>query len=256
MPALMNPRPQTAPKKVDSAQFRRMLVVEDDALIRMALQDFFAAEGFSVETVEDGEKALAAMGREPFDIVLLDVMLPKKNGFEVLKESQERNLAAPVLMLTARGEPEAILKGFGLGAADYVLKPFSPEDLSSRVEKILGRWKTDTSTPPATYTVRSIEIDFEAQTARSGETNVPFIEQELDLLRYLIQNAGHVVTRKRLLRDVFGIDADFVSLSIDEDVMRYTLDRHITSLREKIEPNPTKPTLIETVYGLGYRFNG
>ncbi len=234
-----------------------MLIVDDNEMIRTSLQEFFEAEGYDVSLAGDGETALEMMRESPpFDVVLLDVMLPQKNGFDVLRESQEMGLLSPVLMLTGRGEQENILKGFGLGAADYVIKPFSPEDLSARVRAIVGRGPAVGREELDTYTVDDMEIDFVKGQLHRQKQDIDLTEVEVDLLRYLVAHRGQVVTLKRLMREALTIDTDNITFSVDHDTMMRTIEQHIASLRGKIEQNPSAPQYLETVYGLGYRFNG
>ena len=223
-----------------------MLIVEDDPDIRMGLREFFSMEGYEVEAVEDGEAALDAMrNAEACDIVLLDIMLPKKDGFEVLREAQEMGFSAPVLVLTAKGEQESKLKGFGLGADDYVTKPFNVEELAARVKAILQRTMPPDRAPMDVYQIGDVEINFTTHEAHRNGEDINFTALEFDILRYLIQYRGQTVTRKQLLRDVWGID---------EEIITRTIDRHMASVRKKIEPDPSSPEYIKTVYGIGYRF--
>lgn len=223
-----------------------MLIVEDDPDIRVGLREFFGMEGYEVETAEDGEVALTAMkNAETCDIVLLDIMLPKKDGFEVLREAQEMGFSAPVLVLTAKGEQESTLKGFGLGADDYVTKPFNVEELAARVKAILQRTLPPDKAPMDVYQIGEVEINFTTHEARRNGEDINFTALEFDILRYLIQYRGQTVTRKQLLRDVWGID---------EEIITRTIDRHMASVRKKIEPDPSSPEYIKTVYGIGYRF--
>lgn len=233
------------PKATDATY--RMLIVEDDPDVMTGLKEYFRMKDFEVTTAEDGEAALEKMKPGTYDIVLLDVMLPKKNGFEVLEESQEKGFDAPILMLTARGEQENLLKGFGLGAQDYVKKPFNAEELAARVNAILTRTLPPDEAPMEVYEVGDVTINFSTHeaTRNNGNKDVDFTALEFDILRYLIQNRGRTVTRKQLLKDVWGID---------EDIITRTIDRHMASVRKKIEPDPSAPRYIETVYGIGYRF--
>ncbi len=225
-----------------------MLIVEDDPDIQMGLKDYFEMNGYQVSTAGDGEEAIEQMQRiNDLDIVLLDVMLPKKNGFDVLAESQELGIGAPVLMLTGRGEQESVLKGFGLGANDYVTKPFNAEELLARVRAILSRTQPPDRTPMEIYYIGDVSINFSTHEARRGDEDLAFTALEFDILRYLINNRDRTITRKQLLRDVWGIE---------QDIITRTIDRHIASVRKKIEPDPAVPTYIETVYGIGYRFKG
>lgn len=223
----------------------KMLIVEDDQDVGIGLQDFFDLKGYQVTLATDGEQAMDNMREQEFDIVLLDIMLPKKNGFDVLQESQDLGVTAPVLMLTAKGEQEDILKGFGLGAEDYVTKPFNAEELAARVKAILQRTQPPDKTPMNVYKIGDVEINFSTHQATRGDEEVNFTALEFDILRYLIQNRGRTVTRRQLLRDVWGIE---------QEIITRTVDRHIASVRKKIESDPNEPEHIETVYGLGYRF--
>lgn len=222
-----------------------MLIVEDDQDVGIGLQDFFDLKGYDVTLATDGEEAMQKMREQEFDIVLLDIMLPKKNGFDVLQESQELGVTAPVLMLTAKGEQEDILNGFGLGAEDYVTKPFNAEELAARVKAILHRTQPPDKAPMNVYRIGNVEINFSTHQANRGDDEVNFTALEFDILRYLIQNRGRTVTRRQLLRDVWGIE---------QEIITRTVDRHIASVRKKIETDPNEPEHIETVYGLGYRF--
>ena len=233
------------PKTTDRTY--HMLIVEDDTDILMGLEEYFELEDYEVQTAGDGEEALRKMrDLDKCDVVLLDVMLPKKDGFEVLEESQEMGFGAPVLMITARGEQESKLKGFGLGADDYITKPFNVEELAARVKAILQRTMPPAEAPMDIYEIGDVEVNFSTHEAHRDGEELNFTALEFDILRYLIQHRGRTVTRKQLLRDVWGID---------ENIITRTIDRHMASVRKKIEPNPSDPTYIETVYGIGYRFD-
>ena len=225
----------------------QILIVEDDEDILMGLRDYFDMQEFDVETASDGEQALAKMkSMDQCDVVLLDVMLPKKDGFQVLEESHEMGFSAPVLMITARGEQESKLKGFGLGADDYVTKPFNVEELAARVKAVMQRTMPPSEAPMDVYEIGDVEVNFTTHEAFRGDEEISFTALEFDILRYLIQHKGRTVTRKQLLRDVWGID---------ENIITRTIDRHMASVRKKIEPDPSAPTYIETVYGIGYRLS-
>lgn len=228
-----------------TAQAFKMLIVEDDQDVGMGLQDFFELKGYDVSLATDGDAAMSKMSENEYDIILLDIMLPKKNGFEILEESQDMGLTAPVLMLTAKGEQEDILRGFGLGAEDYVTKPFNAEELAARVKAILHRTQPPDKAPMSVYRIGDVEINFTTHEAANEGQSVNFTALEFDILRYLIQNRGRTVTRRQLLRDVWGIE---------QEIITRTVDRHIASVRKKIEADPNEPEHIETVYGLGYRF--
>lgn len=238
------------------SEIPHILIVDDDPEIRLALETYFQMEGYAVDTAEDGVRALELMDEEPdFDLVLLDVVLPRMNGFEVLQKTESLGYTAPVLMMSGRGDQENILRGFGLGAQDYIVKPFEPEDLFERTEALIGR-DGRSADPIDEYTLGSSRIDFPNSVIHKGNREVAFTETELDILRCLVRNRGCVVTKKRLLRDAWHIDDDLISYTINPDVAVEKIDRHVVSIRRKIEPNPSKPRYIHTVYGLGYRFTG
>lgn len=240
----------------DEEDVPRILVVDDDPEMRQALETYFQLEGCRVTSATNGEDALDLLRDEPgFDLVLLDVMLPELNGFDVLRRSQEMGTSSPVLMMSGRGDQENILKGLGLGAQDYIVKPFDAEELVSRTKVLLGR-RHDTGEPPTTYMIGDLEIDFRNENGVSGDVSVEFTEMELDLLRCLVQNRGYVVTKRRLLKDAWRIDEDLIAYTIDPDIAIDKVDESIESIRKKVELDPTQPQYIQTVYGLGYRFNG
>ncbi len=232
----------------DMNHHARMLIVEDDPEMGMGLQDFFELKGYAVERATEGEQALQKMTLLPaYDVVLLDVMLPNKNGFEILREARKAGVESPVVMLTVKGQEEDKLQGFGLGADDYVTKPFSAEELAARVKAVLKRSKAPAEAPMEVYRFGDVEVNFSNHTAHLGDEEIQFTALEFDILRYFIQHRGRTVSRKQLLRDVWGISGDITTR---------TIDRHVASLRKKIEPDPTVPQFIETVYGIGYKFVG
>lgn len=234
------------PPSAPSEPTYHLLIVEDNPNIRTDLEEFFELEGYAVDTASDGEAALETFRTaDRIDIVLLDLMLPGKGGFEVLKEAQEMGFTAPILVLTAKGEQESKLRGFGLGADDYVTKPFNAEELAARMKAILQRTMPPDEAPMDVHQVGEVKVNFSTHEAfRDGEP-VNFTALEFDILRYLIQHRGQTVTRRQLLRDVWDID---------EDIVTRTIDRHMASVRKKIEPDPSSPEYIKTVYGVGYRF--
>lgn len=226
----------------------RMLIVEDDPEMGMGLEDFFSLQGYNVMRAVEGEQALQLMTMLPaYDVVLLDVMLPKKNGFDVLREARKAGVKSPVLMLTVKGHEEDRLHGFGLGADDYVTKPFNADELAARVKAVLRRSTIPAEAPMDVYQFGGVEVNFSNHTARTNSSDIDFTALEFDILRYFIQHRGRTVSRKQLLRDVWGISGDITTR---------TIDRHVASLRKKIEDDPTMPQYIETVYGIGYKFVG
>jgi len=242
----------------------RVLVVEDESHLANGLSFNLVAEGHSVEVVGDGESALDRLlaKKENFDAVVLDVMLPGKDGFEVASELREAKNYVPVLMLTARGRPEDVLKGFASGADDYLPKPFELAILLARLKGLLRRseWlragkpedgdfadRSDGDAPEVgdVFTFRGKTIDFttlELSTA-SGKTHLTLMEAEL--LRHLIRSNGRVVSRKSILEEVWGLKEDTDTRAIDNFVVR---------LRRYIEDDAAKPRHLLTVRGIGYRF--
>jgi DNA-binding response OmpR family regulator len=231
----------------------RILVVEDESHIAQGLRFNLEAEGHSVETAGDGEDALDRLlvKNQPFDLVLLDVMLPGKDGFTVAREMRARQNFAPILMLTARGRPEDVLKGFESGADDYLPKPFNLDILVARIGGLLRRttWQHAVSEPvpaPADeFSFAGINIDFQKLQLRNGAIVFQLTLMETELLRYLIRNSGRPVSRKEILEKVWDLKEDTDTRAIDNFIVR---------LRRYIETDPTKPKHLLTVRGLGYQF--
>ena len=232
----------------------RILVVEDESHIAQGLRFNLEAEGHQVEIAGDGEDALDRMliKNELFDLVLLDVMLPGKDGFAVAHELRRRQNFAPITMLTARGRPEDILKGFESGADDYLPKPFNLDILVARIGGLLRRknWlqNANESTPSAVadeFTFAGKTVDFQKLQLRNGKQVFQLTLMETELLRYLIRNAGRPVARKEILERVWDLKEDTDTRAIDNFIVR---------LRRYIENDPTKPKHLLTVRGLGYQF--
>ncbi len=231
-----------------SQPLSHILIVEDDPTLGVMLQDLLEMEGYGTTVAADGEAALAQLMQQPgFDLVLLDVMLPMKNGFEVLHEARRRGITVPVVVVTACGEGEDLLQGFDLGADDYVKKPFNAEELLARVEVILKRTQPPYKAPMDIHRIGDVEINFSTHEAFRQGKKLHCTAMEFDLLRYLIVNRGRTVSRSALLRDVWRTS---------QAVVTRTVDRHMASLRKKIEPQGGRPTYIETIYGVGYRLVG
>ncbi|HET6568315.1 MAG TPA: response regulator transcription factor [Rhodothermales bacterium] len=227
------------------AQVFHLLIADDEPEIRQGLQDYFELHGYRVTTAADGEAALAAAREsDGIHLALLDVMMPRKNGFDVLREMRAQGIDLPALMLTARGSQEDVLQGFGLGVEDYVTKPFNAEVLALRIRAILSRRLPPSEQPMEIHQIGNLEVNFSSHEAFRGEEPVELTTQEYDLLRYMIVNKGRTLTREQILEDVWALPPDLITR---------TIDRHIASLRKKIEPNPAVPVFIETVYGVGYR---
>lgn len=226
----------------------RLLIVEDDPDVGTGLEDYFSIKGYKVDRVMNGEDAVDEITRlPPYDVILLDVMLPDKDGFEVLREARKAGVDSPVIMLTAKAESKHKLRGFDLGADDYVTKPFDAEELAARVQAVLERSHEEDELPEVgdVYTFDDYTVDFTDETATKEGDEIEFTDLEFDILEYFINHRGRTVSRKQLLRDVWGISGDITTR---------TIDRHVASLRKKIEPDPDDPTYIKTVYGIGYKF--
>lgn len=238
----------------------RILIVEDEAHLAQGLRFNFEAEGHTVQTTDRGDDALERLlkNKESFDALVLDVMLPGKDGFAVARELREAGNYIPLLMLTARGRPEDVLKGFESGADDYLPKPFNLAILIARVESLLRRKTWTRGVPPTAQSVSqekndlpdvfrfdNKEVDFRNLQLRSGKNVIQLTVMEADLLRYLINNAGHPVSRKAILQDVWNLNEETDTRAIDSFIVR---------LRKYIEPKPSTPRYLLTVRGLGYQF--
>lgn len=236
----------------------RILIVEDEKHIAEGLRFNLEAEGHEATIAPDGEKALTILLKErrPFDIIILDVMLPGKDGFAVASALRAAGQYVPILMLTARGSPEDVLRGFGAGADDYLPKPFDLSILLARVNGLLRRrrWNEqdpasldaarDTA-PPDVYTFAGRTLDFAAMEVRARRKSHRLTLMECDLLRYLVKNAGQPVSRRAILQEVWGLSESVDTRAIDNFVVR---------LRRYIEDRPAVPKFLQTVRGVGYRF--
>ena len=223
---------------------RRILLVEDEDSLILTLRDRLVSEGYETSVAMDGDTAVQTATRKSFDCILLDVALPKKNGFDVCREIRQRGVQTPVLMLTARGQVIDRVLGLKLGADDYVTKPFEMAELLARIEALLRRSK-NLSSSAEMYAFGEIEVDFRAAVAKRNGAPFELSGLELKLLRYLIDHRGAVLTRDELLEKVWGYDATPVTR---------TVDVHIAALRQKLEANPARPEFIVTVHGVGYKF--
>ena len=222
----------------------RILIVEDDPAITVALEDDLRLEGYDVETVADGEAALARARSAAVDLILLDVMLPKKDGFDVCRELRRRGVTAKILLLTARaGESDKVL-GLDLGADDYVTKPYSPKELRARIRAHL-RHAPEPSAPDVRR-FGDCELDVARGELRRAARVVPTTPLELKLLDLFTTRAGRVLTRRALIDEVWGHDTM---------VTERVVDNQIANLRRKIEPDPATPRFIKSVRGIGYRFD-
>jgi len=225
----------------------RVLIVEDEPGLRLTLTDRLGSEGYAVETASDGEAGLACATSGGYDLIVLDVMLPRMNGFDVCREARQRGVTAPILMLTARGQVVDKVVGLKLGADDYLTKPFEAIELMARLEALLRRRPSAPLPGGDTYRFGDIVVDFRrAEVARGGQA-VDLSAREFKLLRHFIEHRGATLSRDALLSDVWGYD---------EMPLTRTVDVHVAGLRQKLEANPRSPEHILTVHGLGYKFVG
>ncbi len=220
----------------------KILVVEDEAALRLALSDRLASEGYEVETAADGDAGFERAAAEPFDLVVLDVMLPGRSGFDVLRDLRKEGVGVPILMLTARGEVIDRVLGLKLGADDYLVKPFETAELLARIEALLRRARPDTE--GGTFAFGDVRIDFRRMEVTRGGEAVDLSALEFRLLRFLVEHRGEVLDRETLLDEVWGYDADVYSR---------TVDQHVATLRKKIETDSRHPRHILTVHGAGYK---
>jgi two-component system, OmpR family, alkaline phosphatase synthesis response regulator PhoP len=225
----------------------RVLLVEDEPSVSMTVSDLLAGEGYDVETAADGRTGLSRAANEPFDVLVLDVMLPGMNGFDVCRELRRMGKDVAILMLTARGQLTDRVVGLKLGADDYLTKPFEPPELLARVEALLRRVRKQGLPAVASFQFGDVVLDFERGEAQRGGAPIALAAKEFELLRYLVNRRGKVVSREELLESVW---------EYQPGVSSRTLDVHIAWLRQKLEENPANPKHIHTVRGVGYRFAG
>jgi two-component system alkaline phosphatase synthesis response regulator PhoP len=225
---------------------KRILLIEDEPGLVLTLRDRLTREGYGVDTTSDGESGLERAAGEAFDLVLLDVMLPRLGGFDVLKELRKRGVDTPVIMLTARGQVVDKVVGLKLGADDYVTKPFEMVELLARIEAKLRRAPL-TPHPSEGFQFDGVRVDFRrAEVTREGEA-IDLSAREFQLLKYFVEHRGATLTREELLNEVWGYNSM---------PSTRTVDVHVAWLRQKIEPNPRHPQYILTVHGMGYKFAG
>jgi len=223
----------------------RILLVEDEPGLQLTLSDLLATEGYAVETAGDGPSGLAKALGTAYDLILLDVMLPGKNGFEVCKEIRQQGVDSAILMLTARSHVIDRVVGLKVGADDYLPKPFDPAELLARIEALLRRTRHENLPPVVRFQFANIEVDFQAGEASKDGQTVPLTAKELLLLRYFIDHRHQVVSREDLLQHVW---------EYQPNVSSRTVDVHIAWLRQKLEENTQNPRYFHTVRGVGYRF--
>jgi len=222
----------------------RILVVEDEPALAVCLENDLKLEGYEVEAVRDGEMALAKGLQPEFDLILLDVILPRKDGFEVCRELRRAGVRTPIILLTARTQEAEKVLGLELGADDYVTKPFSPRALRARIKAALRR---ATGALPDIFRFGEVEVDFRKCQLRRRGKPVDITALELKLLEAFIRARGRALTRNQLLDEVWG-PGTFISDRV--------VDNHITRLRKKVESKPAEPRYLVSVRGVGYRFDG
>jgi two-component system alkaline phosphatase synthesis response regulator PhoP len=227
---------------------KRLLLVEDEPGLQLALSDRLTSEGYSVETAGDGNLAVTRATGEPFDVIVLDVMLPGRDGFDVAKTIRQQGVQTPILMLTARTQVVDRVVGLKLGADDYLTKPFETIELLARIEALLRRAPSGASgVALERYQFGEINVDVrKAEVTKKGAI-VDVSAKEFQLLRYFIEHRGATISRDELLHEVWGYNAT---------PSTRTVDVHVAWLRQKLEPNARVPQYILTVHGMGYKFAG
>jgi two-component system alkaline phosphatase synthesis response regulator PhoP len=221
-----------------------ILLIEDEPGLVMTITDLLTSEGHRVESVSDGDAGLAKATQEKFALIILDVMLPKKTGFEVCRQLRQAGIDTAILMLTAKTQIVDRVVGLKLGADDYLTKPFDPAELLARVEALLRRVNKENRVNVRSFHFGEVEIDFERAEVRKAGIPLALAAKELQLLRYLVNHRDRVVPREEILQQVW---------EYDREVSSRTIDVHIAWLRQKLD-NPQNPKFIQTVRGKGYRF--
>ncbi len=226
---------------------RRILLVEDEAALVMTLTDRLTSEGYEVVSETDGDRGYERALRDHFDLLILDIALPGRNGLDLCRDLRREQRNTPILMLTARAQLTDKVVGLKLGADDYLTKPFEMMELLARIEALLRRGGSVVGDSRETWSFGDLRIDFRRADVQRGGTPVDLSALELKLLRYLVEHRGDVIGRDELLDRVWGYD-----------VTPYTrtVDVHVASLRQKLESDPSHPRLIITVHGMGYKFAG
>ncbi|MEZ5307831.1 MAG: response regulator transcription factor [Pyrinomonadaceae bacterium] len=228
----------------------RILIVEDEEHLAEGLKFNLVEEGYEIDLASDGQIAIEHLDEKDYNVVVLDVMLPKVDGFEVARRMRACGDYTPVLMLTARGRPEDVLEGFDAGADDYLTKPFELSIFLARVRSLLRRSDWMRKSPDISHEVANIAgrtIDFTNLELKYGDETVPLTLMEAKLLRHLIERPGTAVSRKEILEDVWGLSEDTDTRAIDNFIVR---------LRRHLEDEPSNPQILKTVRGVGYMFLG
>jgi len=231
----------------------KILIVEDEEIIRLGLQDNFELENYIVETACDGEEAIAKADSFQPHLVLLDLMIPKKSGFEVCRVIRKKHPECFIIMLTAKQEETSKVAGLEMGADDYVTKPFSILELLARVKAFLRRAETTSKPEIAAPTQDIVEfsdirLDFKKYEATKGGVELEMSAREFQILKYFWQRRGEVILREELLQEIWGYSPDNMPST-------RTIDNHIVNLRKKMEEDPTNPKIILSIRGAGYKFD-
>jgi len=223
-----------------------ILIVEDEPAMRLGLKDNLEFESYNVEVAIDGQEGLEKAQNGNFDLIILDVMMPKMSGFDVCKAIRKNGVMTPIIFLTAKSEEIDKVLGLELGADDYLTKPFSLRELIARVKAILRRIKTpDNSTVDGPIEIGKLTIDFSLFTAQNSDGDVRMSHKEYEILQYLMEHKNEVVSRYDLLNKVWGYESQPTTRTVDNFMLR---------LRQRIEENPNEPKHILTVHGVGYKF--
>jgi DNA-binding response OmpR family regulator len=226
---------------------QRILLVEDEPGLVLTLTDRLNSEGYEVQVANDGELGLDLATKEIFDLIILDIMLPRKNGFDVCRDLRQQNITTPIIMLTARGQVIDKVLGLKLGADDYLTKPFEVLELLARIEALMRRAPVSGGGVGENYQFGEVSVDFRSAEVRRQGTSIDLSALEFKLLHYMIEHRGAALSRDALLDEVWGYDAM---------PSTRTVDVHIAWLRQKLETNPRRPQYIVTVHGRGYKFTG
>ena len=219
-----------------------VLIIEDDSALLRGLKDNFSAQGFRVSTARDGQEGLDAALETSPDLILLDIMLPKINGYEVCRSIRQQQLQSAIIMLTAKGQEEDVIRGLDLGADDYVTKPFSIRQLLARANAFLRRQQAQACDA---YQFGPLELNLVSHKLIRDDEEIPLTAKEFRLLEYFLKRRGRALTRRDIMNSVWGHSVIVTGRSVD---------RCVTTLRGKIEPNPRQPTYIHTIRDIGYRF--
>jgi DNA-binding response OmpR family regulator len=226
---------------------KQVLIVEDEEGLLEGLAHNFRYEGYDVLTARTGPEGLKAALKQKPDLVVLDIMLPEKDGFTVLKELRQRHREMPVLVITARNFEADVLKGFDLGADDYLTKPFGIKELLARAKRLIQRGPSAAAAPgPTIYTFGDVEVRFEPREALKNGRQVALSFKEFELLRYMIEHRGRTVSREELLEEIWGVDEEL-------GVTTRTVDTHVSNLRSKLGAGFAQPFLV-AVHKVGYKF--